>query len=197
MKSSAQIMSLFWVRCNLVSICFSFERVFNCSALVLGLYKLIKKKFSSLMSPSRINIRSSLSDSLFLIKNLLEPMKQIKTPNELDLPCELRTSPLKSSFPLISSLTVEWVSWRKKKPLETILSLKYLMSFNLLLVDWKPFLLLEIKLIYWPLILTQLIVKWYNWEIEVSILLQSKFANCKHKRIAILRDKKWTNWFFD
>ena len=40
------------------------------------------------MSTSRINIRPSLSDSLFLIKNFLEPMQQIKTPHELDLPCE-------------------------------------------------------------------------------------------------------------
>ena len=65
------------------------------------------------------------------------------------------------------------------------------MSFNLLSVDWKPFTLLEIKLI-----LTQLIVKWYNWEIEVNILVQSKFANGKHKRIVIWRDIEWTNCVF-
>ena len=44
--------------------------------------------------------------------------------------------------------------------------------------------------------LTQLIVKLYNWDIEVNILLQSRFANCKHKRIVILRDIKWTNRSF-
>ena len=31
---------------------------------------------------------SSLSDSLFLIKRFLEPMKEIKTSHELDVPCE-------------------------------------------------------------------------------------------------------------
>ena len=40
------------------------------------------------MSASRINMRPSLSESLSLIKSYLEPMKQIKTPHELDLPYE-------------------------------------------------------------------------------------------------------------
>ena len=38
------------------------------------------------MSASRINIRPSLSHSLFLMKHFLGPVKQIKTPYELDLP---------------------------------------------------------------------------------------------------------------
>ena len=37
------------------------------------------------MLTSRIDIWSSLSDSLFLIKVFLQPMRQIKTPHELDL----------------------------------------------------------------------------------------------------------------
>ena len=40
------------------------------------------------MSTLRINIRPLLYDSLFLMKIFLEPMKQIKTPHELDLPCK-------------------------------------------------------------------------------------------------------------
>ena len=85
---------------------------------------------------------------------------------------------------------------KQKKPLETILCLKYLMSFNLLLVDWKPSTLFEIKLILLAINFNTAYCWWYNWEIEVNILLQSKFANCKHKKIIILRDKKWTNWVF-
>ena len=82
------LVQIFSRQAQVINISVSFERVFNCAASVLGLYKLIKIKFSSSMSTSRINIRPSLSDSLFLIKSLLEPMKQIKTPHELDLPGE-------------------------------------------------------------------------------------------------------------
>ena len=48
------------------------------------------------------------------LDSFLEPVKQMKTTQKLDLSFELNTMLLKSFLHLTLSLTVEWISWRNK-----------------------------------------------------------------------------------
>ena len=109
----------------------------------------------------------------------------------------IKTFTLKLSFHLIALLTVEWVSRRNKKSLQTISSLKYLKSFNILLVAWKPFTLLKTKLILLAIVFNRIVFfLLLNDTIGISTLtfycnLDLQFVNIKE--IVILRDEMWTN----
>ena len=73
-----------------------------------------KIKFKMQLSGKRsINIRSSLSDSFFLIKSFLEPMKQVKTSYELQT-SRVKDFTFKIIFPLYLIIN-SWVSFLKKQ----------------------------------------------------------------------------------
>ena len=183
---------LFWERCKLLSISISFERVFNFSASVSASYNLIKIKFSSSMSTSRINIWPSLPDSLFLIKSFFRLYETNQNNARVRFTVWVKDAIFKIIFPL-NVIIDSWMDFLKKQetirdnhcvervhirsfscsyfpafglnterysyhsaekygPIklqirilftQRILCLKYLMNFNLSLMDWKPFTLFK------------------------------------------------------
>ena len=84
----------------------------------------------SSIEASSIKIGSASSFLLFSTTKDLEPNYAIKTPRELDVPCEKSTSPLKPSSQAFSSLEIECVSCRNNTPLDSNLFFRYSISFN-------------------------------------------------------------------
>ena len=108
---------LLWVRCKFLSISISFERVFNCSGWVLALYNLIKIKYSSSMSTSRINIWPSLPDSLFLIKSFFRVYETNQNNARVRFTVQVKDAIVKTIFPL-NVIIDSWMDFLKKE--ETI-----------------------------------------------------------------------------
>ena len=168
---------------------------------MLGLYNLIKIKFSSSISTSRINIWPSSPDSFFLVKSFFRVHETNQHNTRLRFTVRVKDSIFKIIFPL-NIIIDSWMDFFRKQETirdnqcvkrvhirsfsgpyfpalrlnterysyhsafrpnaekygpdklqirilftQWILSLKYFMSFNLLLVDWKPFTLFKTLLI--------------------------------------------------
>ena len=122
---------------------------------------------------SSIKIRPASSFLLFLTTKDLEPKYAIKTPRELDVPCEKKTWPLKSSAQAFSSLEIECVSCRNNTPLDSNLFFRYSISFNRFFDDYRPLTLFVIKLTLLfatvaNVVLARSDIIWYVWEIKWS-----------------------------
>ena len=66
-------------------------------------------------------MQSLLSEISFIVVTDLLPKKAIKTPHELDFPCEKNICPFNSSFHFCSISLVEWVSLAKEHHSEQVL----------------------------------------------------------------------------
>ena len=104
----------------MLSISISFERVFNFSASVSASYNLIKTKFSSSMSTSRINIWPSSADSLFLIKSFFRVYETNQNNARVRFTVRVKDAIFKIIFPL-NVIIDSWMDFLKKhETLETI-----------------------------------------------------------------------------
>ena len=74
----------------------------------------------------------------FLATRDLEPKYAIETPWELDVPCEIKTQPLKWSAQVFSSSETECDPCRNITPLDSNLSFRHSINFNRFFVDCKP-----------------------------------------------------------
>ena len=87
-----------------------------------------------------------LSEISFVTITDLLPKKAIKTPHELDFPCEKNIYPFNSSFYFCSISLVEWVSWAKRTPLGVSFDLKHSNNLIRFLVGLSPLTLFDINL---------------------------------------------------